>query len=84
MDGSYGNGVVSDAYTKYLEDVSETDKIFNYIQDPTSNYVYEPTFVFGFDDVTVSKTEAYAPKDMKTFIPMKIQVVKTAYNVVSN
>lgn len=31
MDGSYGNGVVSDAYTKYLEDVSETDKIFNYI-----------------------------------------------------
>ena len=62
-------GVVSDAYTKYLEDVTETDKIFNYIQDPTSNYVYEPTFVSVFDDVTVSKTEAYAPKDMKTFYP---------------
>ena len=60
---------VSDAYTKYLEDVTETDKIFNYIQDPTSNYVYEPTFVSVFDDVTVSKTEAYAPKDMKTFYP---------------
>lgn len=69
MDGSYGNGVVSDAYTKYSEDVTETDKIFNYIQDPTSNYVYEPTFVSVFDDVTVSKTEAYAPKDMKTFYP---------------
>ena len=71
MDGSYGNGVVSDAYTKYLEDVTETDKIFNYIQDPTSNYVYEPTFVSVFDDVTVSKTEAYAPKDMKTFYPYR-------------
>ena len=44
-------------------------RFFNYIQDPTSNYVYEPTFVSVFDDVTVSKTEAYAPKDMKTFYP---------------
>lgn len=67
--GSYSNGVTDDAYAKYFEDVNETNKIFNYIQNPTSNYVFEPTFVSPFSDVTVSKSTPYAPKEMMTFYP---------------
>ena len=62
--------MVDDAYAKYLEDVNETNKIFNYIQNPTSNYVFEPTFVLPFvDDVIVSKSTPYAPEKMMTFYP---------------